>query len=139
MEHKIHEGRNVKRFREMLGMKQEALAAELGEEWTQKKVSLLETKESLDAVLLERISTALKIPVEAFRTFDEEQALSVISNTFNDSFNDSTNAFSYNKNCTFNPLDKLMELMDANKELYERLLASEREKNALLERMLREV
>jgi DNA-binding XRE family transcriptional regulator len=37
MDHKIHEGRNVKRFREMLGIKQESLAAELGEDWTQKK------------------------------------------------------------------------------------------------------
>jgi DNA-binding XRE family transcriptional regulator len=29
---KMHEGRNVKRFREMLGIKQEALAFELGED-----------------------------------------------------------------------------------------------------------
>lgn len=30
-EKKIHEGRNVKRFREMLSIKQEALAWELGD------------------------------------------------------------------------------------------------------------
>jgi len=30
MEKTIHQGRNVKRFREMLGIKQEALAFELG-------------------------------------------------------------------------------------------------------------
>lgn len=30
-----HQGRNVKRFREMLGLKQEALAVRLGEEWNQ--------------------------------------------------------------------------------------------------------
>ncbi|HEX5551646.1 MAG TPA: hypothetical protein VFX43_00265 [Chitinophagaceae bacterium] len=35
--HKIHEGHNVKRFREMLGIKQEALAFDLGDDWTQKK------------------------------------------------------------------------------------------------------
>jgi hypothetical protein len=34
---KIHQGRNVKRFREMLGIKQEALAYELGDDWNQKK------------------------------------------------------------------------------------------------------
>ena len=33
MEHKIHQGRNVKRFREMQGIKQEALAFDLGEDW----------------------------------------------------------------------------------------------------------
>lgn len=36
---KIHQGRNIKRFREMLGIKQEALAFELGEDWNQKKIS----------------------------------------------------------------------------------------------------
>ena len=30
---KVHDGRNVKRFREMLGIKQDALAYELGEDW----------------------------------------------------------------------------------------------------------
>lgn len=29
---KIHQGRNIKRFREMLGIKQEALAFELGDD-----------------------------------------------------------------------------------------------------------
>jgi DNA-binding XRE family transcriptional regulator len=38
-EKKIHHGRNVKRFRDMLGMKQEALAIELGDDWNQKKIS----------------------------------------------------------------------------------------------------
>lgn len=41
---KVHEGRNIKRFREMLGVKQEALATSLGDDWSQKKISLLETK-----------------------------------------------------------------------------------------------
>lgn len=51
-------------------------------------------------------------------------------NTFNDnSFtNGAYNAF----NCSFNPIDKLMQALDANKELYERLLASEREKVEIL-------
>jgi hypothetical protein len=37
MEQKIHQGKNVKRFREMLGIKQEALAFDLGNDWNQKK------------------------------------------------------------------------------------------------------
>ncbi len=77
MDRKIHEGRNVKRFREMLGMKQEALAYELGEDWNQKKISLLEQKETIDTPLLAKISAALKIPVEAIQNFDEEQAVNV--------------------------------------------------------------
>lgn len=44
----IHQGRNVKRFREMLGIKQEALASELGEDWNQRKISILEQKETIE-------------------------------------------------------------------------------------------
>jgi len=44
MNEKIHHGRNIKRFREMMGIKQEALAHELGEDWSQKKISLLVAK-----------------------------------------------------------------------------------------------
>ena len=55
----IHEGRNVKRFREMLGMKQEALASALGEDWNQKKISLLEAKESIESPILQDVAKAL--------------------------------------------------------------------------------
>ncbi len=50
IDRKIHEGHNVKRFREMPGVKQEALAFELGDDWSQKKISLLEAKENIELV-----------------------------------------------------------------------------------------
>jgi hypothetical protein len=34
---KIHQGRNIKRFREMRGIKQDALAFDLGEDWNLQK------------------------------------------------------------------------------------------------------
>jgi len=83
MEQKIHQGRNVKRFREMLGIKQEALAYDLGNDWNQKKISMLEQKDVIEDDILKQISNSLKIPVEAFQNFDEEQAVNIISNTFN--------------------------------------------------------
>jgi hypothetical protein len=49
----IHQGRNVKRFREMLGIKQEGLALELGDDWNQRKISLLEQKEVIEPEVLE--------------------------------------------------------------------------------------
>src|SRR5258708_5580421 len=85
--HKIHEGRNIKRFREMLGIKQDALATELGNDWNQQKISLLEQKETIEAALLQQVSKVLKVPIEAFQNFDEEQAVNIISNTFNDQSN----------------------------------------------------
>ena len=46
MEKTIHEGPNLKRFREMPGIKQEGLALEPGEDWNQSKISLLEQKDN---------------------------------------------------------------------------------------------
>jgi len=124
----LHEGRNVKRLREILGMKQDTLALELG--LSQQAVSQLEQKEALDKELLEKISAVLKIPVEAIKNFDEEKAINIISNTFNDQ------AINMNYQCNFNPLEKFMEQVEKNEKLYEALLQSEREKVALLEKIL---
>src|SRR5690606_9319432 len=71
---KVHHGRNVKRFREMLGIKQEALAAQLGDDWSQKKISLLEAKEIIEPALLDELAKALNVPSEAIRNFSEEVA-----------------------------------------------------------------
>jgi transcriptional regulator with XRE-family HTH domain len=123
----IHQGRNVKRFREMLGIKQDALAIDLGDDWNQQKVSLLEQKETIDDRLLQQLSVALKIPVEAIENFDEEQAVNVIANTFNEkSFE---NAFANNCTFNFNPVEKMIEL-------YERMLQQQKEMIEKLERLL---
>lgn len=128
----IHEGRNVKRFREMLGIKQEALASALGEDWNQKKISLLEAKESIEPPILEDVAKALKVPVDAIKNFDEEAAINIIGN----SFHDEAAAYNENYKCNFNPLDKYIEAIEENKKLYERLLQTEREKVTLLEKLL---
>lgn len=135
MEHTIHQGRNVKRFREMLGIKQEALAFDLGDDWNQKKISLLEQKEIIEDPLLKRISEVLKIPVEAFQNFNDEQAINIISNTFHD-FKDNSVASAMNYNCTFNPIDKIVELYDEKVALYERMLKEKDEMMGRLERLI---
>ena len=132
---RIHEGRNVKRFREMLGIKQEALAFELGEEWNQKKISILEQKENIETNILKQVSAILKIPVEAFQNFDEEQAINIISNTFHD-FKDNAVASAMNYHCSFNPLDKVVELFTEKEALYERMLKEKEEMIARLERLI---
>ncbi len=130
MEHKIHEGRNIKRFREMMGIKQEALAYELGDDWNQKKISLLEQRETIDTPLLAQISAALKIPVEAFQKFDEEQAVNVIANTYSfQDFKDNAVASGFSYQPSFNPIDKIVEL-------YERMLQQQKEMIERLERLV---
>jgi len=129
---KIHEGRNIKRFREMLGIKQDALAAGLGDDWNQQRVSLLEQKQTIDTSLLQQVSAVLKIPVEAFQNFDEEQAVNVIANTFGD------NGIGYqkNENPIFHPIDKLLQLHEEKIALYERMLKEKDEMMGRLEKLL---
>ncbi|MCW3170802.1 helix-turn-helix domain-containing protein [Chryseobacterium sp. 09-1422] len=132
MEQKIHQGRNVKRFREMLGIKQEALAFDLGEEWNQKKISLLEQKDVIEDPLLQKISEVLKIPVEAFQNFDEEQAVNVIANTYSfQDFKDNAVASGFSYQPSFNPLDKMVEL-------YERMLQQQKEMIDKLEKLIQD-
>jgi len=133
MEQKIHQGRNVKRFREMLGIKQEALAFDLGEDWNQKKISLLEQKKVVEEALLQKISEVLKIPVDAFKNFDEEQAINIISNTF-DNCQQPASVF---YNSTVNQLDQLIKLHEEKIVLYERMLKEKDDMMARLETLIR--
>ena len=127
----VHQGRNVKRFREMLGLKQEALAIELGDDWSQKRISLLESKEIIEPELLSKVANALKVPEEAIKNFDEQAAVTYF-NTFNDNSLSNSNGTFHANYCTFNPIDKWLEVIEENKKLYERLLDSEREKVEIL-------
>ena len=131
MEHKIHQGRNVKRFREMLGIKQEMLAFDLGSDWNQKKISMLEQKEVIEKDLLQEISNILKIPVEAFENFNEEQAINIISSTFNDN---AIGVIVHNNN----PVDQILKLHEEKIALYERMLKEKEEMMARLERLFQD-
>ncbi|WPU91859.1 helix-turn-helix transcriptional regulator [Mucilaginibacter sabulilitoris] len=131
----IHHGHNLKRFREMLSWKQEALALALGEDWNQKKVSLLEQKEIIEEDILQQVAKVLGVPVEAIKNFDEEKAIYNIQNNYEGSNSGATNvgpANYMNYQCTFNPIEKIVELYDEKVALLERLLQAEKEKNELL-------
>ena len=141
IEKTIHQGRNVKRFREMRGLKQEGLALELGDDWTQKKVSLLEAKEEIEPGILQQVANVLKMPVEAFTDLDEEEAFNIISNTFNS--HDNSTSIGYKSSFNFNAGDKWMEALEEIKklnqekmELYERMLKDKNEMIEKLERLL---
>lgn len=132
MDKKIHQGRNIKRFREMQGIKQEALAYDLGADWNQKKISMLEQKEEIDLALLQKISDLLKLPVEAFQNFDEDQAINIISNTFHDT----QGIVNYNPTFNNDPIEKLIKLHDEKIALYERMLKEKDEMMARLEALI---
>jgi len=117
---KNHIGRKISRIRELKGMKQEALAVALGV--SQQTVSNLESSSELDEKRLKEIAEALGVSKEAIENFSEEGVI----NYFN-TFNDQSSGF--NSHCTFNPLDKVVEL-------YERLVQAEKDKVEYLERLL---
>lgn len=135
----VHLGRNIKRIREVLQIKQQTLANHLGDDWSQKKISQLEDKEMIDDALLAEVAKALNVSVEAIKKYDEESHITNIQNNYEGSNANATNvgpAGYMNYQCSFNPIDKLMEAIDRNENLYERLLQSEKEKVDLLKQVL---
>jgi transcriptional regulator with XRE-family HTH domain len=123
---KVHIGRKISRIREIRGIKQDFLAIELGV--SQQTISKIEQSEEVEDATLEKIAKVLGVSTEGIKNFNEESLI----NNINSSHDNST--FNVNNHCTFNPLDKLMEVVEENKSLYERLLASEREKLELLKK-----
>lgn len=101
---KVHQGKNIKRFREMLGLKQEYLAVKLGANWSQKKVSELESKEIIPFDTLEKISSILDIHLNVFQTFTKESFRNIISGIQNNI-----------NTVNFNPIDKLIEIYEERK------------------------
>lgn len=91
----------------MLGIKQEGLALELGEDRNQRQIYLLKQKEVIEEDLLAEVAKVLKVPVEAIQDFEEAAAINVIRDNYHD--NSISNV---NYHCTFNPIDKVVELYE---------------------------
>jgi transcriptional regulator with XRE-family HTH domain len=119
-----HIGRNISRIRELREMKQEALAFAIGV--SQQTISNIENSETVEEDKLREIAKALGVSPEAIKNFSEES----IFNFFNNFYDNSSggNGIFNPTNCTFNPLDKLIEAYEENKKLYERLLEAEKRK-----------
>ncbi|WP_312482743.1 helix-turn-helix domain-containing protein [Sphingobacterium multivorum] len=110
-----HIGRKISRIRELRGMKQEALAFELG--ISQQAVSNMERNAEIEANLLIQVAEALGVTPQAIENFSEEAVFNYFNN-FHD--NSGAGAYSTSPTFTFNPADKLIEAYEENKKLYER-------------------
>ncbi|NJN28530.1 MAG: helix-turn-helix transcriptional regulator [Cyclobacteriaceae bacterium] len=115
-----HKGRQVKRFREAIGMKQEVLAKELG--ITQQNISYYEKQEELDEELFAKLASGMGVSPDVLKDFSSEPSIFSIQE-----MRDSSQAI-YN----FNPIEKLMEQAAKIEELYKDLLKSERDKIEVL-------
>ncbi|OOG67094.1 helix-turn-helix domain-containing protein [Flavobacterium sp. A45] len=119
-----HIGRKISRIRELRDMKQEALAQALGT--NQQAISAMENSETIDEEKLMEVAKALGVTPEAIKNFSEEAMI----NYFNNNFYDNSHSTVGNTLCTFNPLDKVVEL-------YERLVQAEKDKVEYLEKLLK--
>lgn len=117
-----HIGRNISRIRELRGMKQEVLALAIGV--SQQTISNIENSEAVEEDKLELIAKELGVTAEAIKNFTDE----AVFNYFSNFYDSSTGQVNHN-NCTFNPLDKVVEL-------YERLVQAEKDKVTFLEKLL---
>lgn len=116
---KRHIGRNIQKVRVYLGVKQDALATDLG--ISQQAVSNIEQQDDIDDGLLSKIAGVLGVSAEVIKDFDLEKAIYNINNIRDNTFEEGSTSIAQQ----FNPVDKIVEL-------YERLLQSEREKIELL-------
>ena len=112
MSETLHIGRKISKLRELRGIKQESLAAELG--ISQQAVSKIEQSAEVEDEALAKIAKALGVTVEGLKHFTEDSVFNNINNFHDNSIQNN-----------FNPIEKVIEL-------YERLLASEKEKVELL-------
>jgi|SRR5690606_1462964 len=127
-----HIGRKISRIRELRGMKQEALAIELGV--SQQTISNMEQSETIEDEKLEQVANVLGVSAEAIKNFSDEAFLNNIQNNYDGSV---INAGpTVNHACTFNPIDKILQQSEKIEELYKKLLQAEKEKVAYLEKLL---
>ncbi|WP_117885820.1 helix-turn-helix domain-containing protein [Aureibaculum luteum] len=127
-----HIGRKISRIRELRGMKQETLAESL--KISQQAVSKIEQSPEIEDDKLEEIAKVLGVSSEAIKNYSDEAVFNNIQNNYDGSVINSGPAI--NHHCTFNPLDKFLEVHEENKKLYERLLKAEQDKIEYLEKLL---
>ncbi|MFT4153889.1 helix-turn-helix domain-containing protein [Parafilimonas sp.] len=80
----IHQGKNVKRFREMQGMQQAQLAYELGIGWTVNEILLLEQQEIIEDSLLKQIADILQVSVAVIKNFEEGKHIYIMRKASSD-------------------------------------------------------
>jgi transcriptional regulator with XRE-family HTH domain len=131
---KAHHGNNIRHFRQWRDMKQEALAAKLGGDWTQRKISLLEDKETVEPQILEQVAKALDVPVDALENVNDDMVFYNTNNFHDQSSMQNTNGY-YNYKPTFNPVDKIVELLE--KRIAE-LQQTIKEKDELIAKLISE-
>jgi len=118
-------GTKVQLIRKYFGIKQEALASELG--ISQQEYSKIEQQEDIEESTLSEITRALNVSPQVIKNFNVEKAIANINYSHTGNSNPE---FENTRVLHVDPINKIVEL-------YERLLNSEREKIELLKSMMK--
>jgi transcriptional regulator with XRE-family HTH domain len=131
-----HHGHAIKRYRHALGIKQEALAADMG--ISQTLVSFYEKKKVIEDDMIEKFAKALNVAPELIKELEEDPVTFIIENN---TFEKGSMAGIYNVGDFINnpdPIDRFIELSNEKTALYERIVELEKEKNALFEKFMKD-
>ena len=133
----VHQGANVRKLRQLVGMKQTTFGEMLG--MNQQSVSRLEQKRVLEEDTLFKVANILHVATDIIRNLEENPTSIVIeNNTFQTGSSNVGVVENQRDNIVNHPVDQLMALNKEQASLYERMLTIEKEKNALLEKLLKE-
>lgn len=122
----VHIGRNIRKIRELLDIKQDGLAQAINV--SQQTISTIENSEFVESFRLKEIADALGLTSEAIQKFSEDYVLKIISST---PLYEQINEHNIFNTCTYPPFNAVNKIF----ELYERLLQSEKDKINYLEKI----
>jgi transcriptional regulator with XRE-family HTH domain len=105
----VHQGHNVRFFRQAIDMKQDELVDLLGEGWSQAKLSKIESKIVLEPDERKKIAEALNIGEELIEKFNPQMGMNIIHNTFSQ-FSNGAIGNAYQP--TIHPVDQLIQVYE---------------------------
>ncbi|MEJ5147768.1 MULTISPECIES: helix-turn-helix domain-containing protein [unclassified Sphingobacterium] len=108
----MHIGNNIKRIREIQGIKQEALGQLCKSKYSQQRISDFENMVAFDEPLLKELADALGVTPDFVKSFKDENVIYNIQNNNNSTFSD--NSVGQNAQPIFNNdgSDKLLALLE---------------------------
>lgn len=129
-----HHGHAIKRIRHAMGIKQDALAVDMG--ISQGQISAYEQRKDIDDEAIKKFAKVLNVAPELIKELEEDPVTVIIEN--NTLENGNIVAGNNIENFNPDPIDRIIELAKEKTALYERMLELEKEKNALLEKLLKD-
>jgi len=111
-EDEVNEGYNLKRIREIMGLKQETLGARCRSKFSQQRISEFESIVQIDEPILEELALALGVTPEFIRNFKEEKAIYNIQNNSDLHDNATPINHAHQSSFTYDSSDKIAALLE---------------------------